>query len=301
MSFTSRAVAFAVAAGAGLAPLAAQPYTVVHGIASDFFVPGEFDRDGRADPGIWRSGAAVTAQFLNLRSATSRQRIVFGQTGDDPTVPGDYDGDGIGDAAVYRGGASAGQPSHWIYKPSGGGAVVDVVWGQNGDFPAPGDYDGDGRMDFAVQRTHAGPACAPVGPPQDITPNADFLIKYSSGIPDQTITCFGRNTDVIVPGDYDNDGITDLIVIRGVAGEIVWTVRRSSNQVIVVTTFGASATDFPTPGDYDGDGRADFAIWRPSATPGQSKFMVRPASGAADFELPFGQNGDYPVANYNSH
>ena len=282
-------------------PAAAQPYTVVHGIATDFFVPADLDRDSRSDPQVWSTGAPGVARFAALPSSGTAVRIVLGQSGDDPTVPGDYDGDGRDDAALYRGGPTSGDPSHWIIRPSGGGADLDVVWGQNGDFPAPGDYDGDGINDFAVQRNHAGAPCAPTGPPQNITPNADFFIKFADGGPNQTVTCFSMSTAVIVPGDYDNDGVTDLAVIRGVAGEIAWTIRRSSDLVVDYFTHGMSATDFPTQADYDGDGRTDAAIWRPSAVPGDSKYFVRRSSNGSTYEVFFGQNGDYPVANFDTH
>jgi len=41
-------------------------------------------------------------------------------------------------------------------------------------------------------------------------------------------------------------------------------------------------------------------IWRPSATPGQSAFFIKKSTGG-DLTRAFGQNGDYPVANFNTH
>jgi hypothetical protein len=114
---------------------------------------------------------------------------------------------------------------------------------------------------------------------------------------------FGTPTDVIVPGDYDGDGKTDLATVRGTAGNISWFVRPSSTGVInggPTAVFGNSATDFPTQGDYDGDGKTDFAVWRPNADPAQNYFFfLGSTSGYGQNE--WGQNGDYPVANYNSH
>ncbi len=187
---------------------------------------------------------------------------------------------------IYRAGASAGQQSFWHILRSTAG-YLPIQWGQNGDFVAPGDYDGDGRQDAAVQRNAGGGS-------------AIFFIRYFNGTFSQIV--FGTPTDVIVPGDYDGDGKTDLAVTRGVSGQINWFYDPSSipGTQIVQTIFGASATDFRAQGDYDGDGRTDQAIWRPSATPGQSAFFVN-GSATGFFAFQHGQNGDYPVANFNSH
>ena len=265
---------------------------VAWGIASDFFVPNDYDGDNRTDIAIWRAEAAGTAGFYILRSSNSTfQFQQFGQTGDDPTVVGDYDGDGLADVAVYRAGAAAGQQSTWFYRrtlTNPGGNTTFVPWGQNGDFVAPGDYDGDGRADFVVQRNGGGGQAI------------FWRLQTTAGVDS---IFFGTPTDVVVPGDYDGDGRTDLAVTRGVGGSLNWFVRPSSTGVISAApfaVFGTSATDFQTQGDYDGDGRTDAAVWRPNADPTQNFFFfLGSTSGFAQSE--WGQNGDYPVANYNVH
>jgi len=258
------------------------------GLAADFFVSEDFDGDDKDDIAVWRPGAATVASFYILNSATMTARVeAFGQTGDDPTVVGDYNGDGNADLAVYRGGANAGDPSTWFYRTTANGPVTYVSWGQNGDFPAPGDYDGNGSNDFVVQRNAGGG-------------QAGFWTLLSTGtiLP---VTIFGTPTDVIVPGDYDGDGKTDIATVRGVSGSIQWHYLASSNNSVNFITFGAAATDFPVPGDYDGDGRADAAVWRPSATANQSAFWTRSTASGTVTTFALGANGDYPVANYNTH
>ncbi len=264
------------------------------GIQGDSFVPVDFDGDNKSDIAVWRAVStgqpSGNAFFYIYQSSNNTIRIEdFGQSGDVPQVSADYDGDGKADLAVYRGGASAGAQSFWYYRGSlnnPGGNITYVQWGQNGDFPAPGDYDGDGKNDFVVQRNNGGGQAR------------FWMLQTTAGF--ETVV-FGTPTDVIVPGDYDGDGRTDIAVIRGSAGQINWFVRPSSTGVITgapYAVFGLSATDFPTQGDYDGDGRTDPAIWRPSASAQLSAFWYQGStSGAVRFS--YGQNGDYPVANYN--
>lgn len=260
------------------------------GIATDFFVSGNIDGDNNDDLIVWRPGSSGTAAFYAMRSTDFTARIEpFGQTGDDPTVVEDYNGDGKTDWAVYRAGAASGDPSTWFWRNSQtpGGTVNYVLWGQNGDFPAPGDYDGNGSGDFVVQRNNGGG-------------QARFWIRYSTGTMESFV--WGTPTDVIVPGDYDADGKTDIVTVRGSGGFIQWWIRPSTNPGVTPSpiTFGLSATDFPAQGDYDGDGDVEPAIWRPNADPTQNFFYTLNSGGGATL-TEWGQNGDYPVANYNAH
>jgi hypothetical protein len=253
------------------------------GIASDFFVPGNYDADNKTDVAVWRP---ASQGYYILQSATGTMRAeYFGNSGDDPRVVGDYNGDGLDDIAVYRAGAASGNPSFWLYRTSLAGPVTTVPWGQNGDFPAPGDYDGDGKNDYVIQRNAGGG-------------QARFWRLFATGSSDSLV--FGTPTDVIVPGDYDADGKTDIATIRGSGGQILWWIHPSGGGADQAQFWGNSATDFPTQGDYDGDGKTDISIWRPNADPTQN-FYFTLGSTAGFFTQEWGQNGDYPVANYNAH
>jgi hypothetical protein len=274
----------------------ATTYASDWGLAFDTFVPADYDGDQKTDLAVWRpvsiGAPSGNAFFYILQSQSNTVRIEdFGQSRDDPTVVGDYDGDGRADVAVYRAGANAGDQSFWFYRTTAGGAVNYVPWGSGNSFlapkdiPAPGDYDGDGKNDFVIVRNSG------------VGLSTYWLNQTTAGI---STKVFGRLSDVVVPGDYDGDGKTDLAIARDVSGALHWWYLRSSDSQAVQTVFGASTTDRLTPGDYDGDGKTDIAIWRQSATPGASAFWVKSTfSGVSG--IPFGQSGDYPVANFNVH
>lgn len=263
-------------------PSGGSPYTITPwgSTSSDWLAPGDFDGDGKTDIAVWRPGAPGNSFFYILQSSTGTMRFEqFGQAGDDPSVIGDYDGDGREDIAVYR------PDGNWYWRTTPGGPGFGAPWGQPGDFPAPGDYDGDGKNDFAVQRENGGGQAA-------------FHI-FNTATNSYTITVFGRISDVVVPGDYDGDGKTDIATARVISGPIVWLVLPSSGGPYTLTQWGVS-DDILAQGDYDGDGKTDIAIWRGSPGPDTS-FWIRQSSNGMVSAIRWGQNRDYPVANYNSH
>lgn len=254
------------------------------GISTDAFVSGDFDGDGKSDITVWRSGAQ--AYFYILQSQTNTFRAdPFGQSSDDPEVVGDYDGDGKADPAVYRGGTNSGDPSFWYYRASTGplaGQIIGTQWGTAGDFPAPGDYDGDGRYDFVVQRNNGGGT------------GIFYLNQTTAGL---NAVIYGTSSDSVIPGDYDGDCKTDIAVARSVSNAYNWFIRNSTNGATQSFVFGSSISDFFTQGDYDGDGKTDLSVWRFS----NGTFYWRRSMDGVFAGMQWGQSGDYPPANFNSH
>jgi hypothetical protein len=271
---------------------AAASYQFPWGQATDFLVPEDYDGDNKTDYAVWRPGPAGAAAWYVLNSIGSTVRAEnFGQTGDDPTIVGDYDGDNKADLSVYRSGAGVGDQSFWFYRVAAAGPIFARQWGQNGDFPAPGDYDGDNKFDFVIQRNAGGGQAA-------------FWSNYSSAAPGvlSRYSIFGTPTDVIVPGDYDGDGKCDIAIVKASGGAYAWFYEPSTAlNTFLGGPFGVSATDTVAQGDYDGDGKTDFAVWRPNLDPTQNFFYARKSADGSLLANEWGQNGDYPVANYNTH
>lgn len=262
----------------------------VLGIASDYFLSGDWDGDGIDDAAVWRAGAS--GQFI-IRPSSRPSRpltIVHGTTGDDPTHVGDYDGDGRADATVFRPGAASGNPSFTRILPSRGGAERILTTGENGSFAGGGiDYTGDGIADMAIQ-ANAGSGVA-----------SCRIFDGRNGAQVSNFN-FGAPTDYVIVGNHSGGMPADITTARSVSGQIQWTTRDSGGLGLPAVTFGASASDYHLAGDYDGDGIDDYGTWRPSATAGASTFQIRPSSNTATtISLPAGANGDYPVANVRRH
>lgn len=244
------------------------------GLASDIQTPGDYDGDGRADTAVWRPSTGV---FYVLLSSTGQTRIYqFGLNGDEP-VARDYDGDGKTDFAVVR--RTNGQMIWYINNSSNNSFRIEQ-FGLSSDITAPGDYDGDGKFDLAVFRNGS-------------DGRGTFFVNRSTG--GVSINQFGLGSDLVVPGDYDGDGKTDLAVVRQ-GTSYVWFILRSSDGAVSTVTFGTKP-QITTQADYDGDGRTDISVWDPR----NGIFYVLRSSNGVTSEYRFGQNGDYPIANYDTH
>ena len=94
--------------------------------------------------------------------------------------------------------------------------------------------------------------------------------------------------------DYFGSGKSSFGVYNDLGTNIIWRVLNNGGTGQETVFWGASATDYLTPGYFDADNRADIAVWRPSATAGESRFFIRNTNPVALNVLPFGIGTDFP-------
>ena len=111
-----------------------------------------------------------------------------------------------------------------------------------------------------------------------------------------TVTPFGLSNDLVVPGDYDGDGKTDIAVVREGATNLAWYVL-GSTAGFSATTFGLTTSDLNVQNDYDGDGKTDVAVWRDS----EGKFYVLSSLNGGVIAVQWGSPSDFPIASYDTH
>jgi hypothetical protein len=263
------------------------------GGGADFPTPGDFDGDGSVDAVSWGvPPLQVVGKFVGRLSATSFPEVSsynhfvqsLGTTGDDARISADYDGDGITDFAVFRPGTGAGQQSVFFIVNSVDGVLRAKDFGLDVDVPVIGNYGGDRKDDVAVYRTTTG---------------TYFVSDGASSFRAQPWGTFA--TDVVVPGDYDGDGITDFAIWRGrIDGTSgIWFILESTTQTLRAQQWGIGSTagvDRPVPADYDGDGKTDLAVVR-NADGVLTWYILRSSDGLM-YATVFGFSTDIPVATY---
>ncbi len=83
---------------------------------------------------------------------------------------------------------------------------------------------------------------------------------------------------------------------------MIWTVKRSSDDITETINCGIYSTDFPAQGDYNGDGKTDFAVFRKTGTgtANPASFWVRQADGSFSV-VTWGYGLDHSIASIRAY
>ncbi|MCW2765587.1 MAG: mepM 3 [Nocardioides sp.] len=160
------------------------PKVIRFGTSTDQPVVGDWDGDGRTDPGV-RTPQTKTFQLRTPAGVTS---IVFGAVKDIP-IAGDWDGDGLWEVGVRRSGSNV------FRLRAADGKLASIPLGDVNDLPVTGDWDGDGTTDLGVY---------------DVATSTFTLRKVDDGLVWTSQVPFGAPGDLPVAGDWDANGVTDL-------------------------------------------------------------------------------------------
>lgn len=112
------------------------------GTPTDVIVVGNHTGTPRADITVFR-GVAGELQWTTRDGETGvgQPTVTFGASATDYPVSGDYDGDGLDDYAFWRPSATPDMSKFSIRRSSNPGTPVDILMGQNGDYPVGNSRD----------------------------------------------------------------------------------------------------------------------------------------------------------------
>ncbi len=201
----------------------------------------------------------------------SRKTIGSGwQSRDQLLMAGDWDGDTARDV-IARNPANG---DLWLYRGNGSGAftsarVIGVGWGGFDALFSPGDWNGDGHVDLLARRRSDGSLHLYPG---DGTGGFRAPSKVGTG--------WGGMTDLAAPGDWDRNGVVDIVARDG-AGNLYLYSGNGTGGFSGRRTIGSGwqgFTQITGPGDWNGDDHPDLV-----AQGRDGALLLYPGNGTGGF------------------
>ncbi len=174
-------------------------------------VVGDFNADGRDDIFWYAPGPAAESLWGAGPSATFTPRTARQVNGSYVPLAGDFDGNGGDDIFWYGVGAAA--EARWVSSPSDPtwlrpAAVTATFDGEA--TPVVGDFDGNGRDDIYWDAPGSGADALWRGSGSGPVPGTGSVLQIGDGVE-------------LLPGDFDGDGLDDLFSYGpGGAIDLIW-------------------------------------------------------------------------------
>ena len=268
------------------------------GMTDDFeIITGDYDGDGKTDIGAvdransrWYIRSSRTGGY-GIGSSPSLPNYIpwgwqwGGMSADFKIIVGDYNGDGITDRAIYNG-------SNWYIISSlateytladgfftvRGGTDNFIPWGWSWEWSAgkpmnenavvvAGDFDGDGITDRAVYEKNSGKWTSLSTRADRLTAVTWRWLNGKSKLSLWRYNFIGSDHKKTIPivGDYDGDGVDDLVHVEKSTGKWVYFSSLEGRKVDIGYGWkawknSAEASRIVLVGDFDGDGVMDPAF-----------------------------------------
>jgi hypothetical protein len=242
--------------GIGDGTFRALPASYAVGDSASAIVAGDFDGDGHLDLAVANAGSNDVSILLGNGDGTFRAGPRRFAVGERPSalVAGDFDGDHRLDLAV----ANAGSNDVSILRGKGDGTFTAA--GRYAVKSAPsailaGHFRGDkAPLDLAVANHDGNPDGSNDGSVSVLLGNGDGTFQ------DQVEYVVGSGPVALVTGDFNGDGVPDLVAADGGDNDVHVLQGNGDGtfQNVLSATLPGESSALVT-GDFDGDGTTDLA------------------------------------------